>query len=70
LAVSKEVELKIFNLLGQEVRTLVNKRQAAGYHSAVWDGRDDAGNPVASGIYLYRIQAGEFVNVRKMVLLK
>jgi flagellar hook assembly protein FlgD len=64
------VELKIFDLIGQEIRTLVNERQETGYHSAVWDGRDNAGNQVASGIYLYRIQAGEFVNVRKMVLLK
>jgi serine protease len=70
LAVGKEVKLKIFNLLGQEVRTLVNERQEAGYHSAVWDGRDDSGNQVASGIYLYRIKAGEFVSIRKMVFLR
>ena len=70
LAKSNEVQLKVFNLLGQEVRTLVNEQQGAGYHSVVWDGRDDAGNPVASGIYLYRIQAGDLVSIRKMVLLK
>jgi serine protease len=70
LAVGQEVELKIFNLLGQEVRTLINKKQEAGYHSIVWDGQDDAGHPLASGIYLYKLEAGEYVSTRKMVLLK
>ena len=69
-AVGTEVELKIFNLLGQEVRTLVDERKEAGYHSTLWDGRDEAGNPVASGIYLYRLRAGEYLSCRKMVLLK
>jgi len=70
LAFGGEVEIKIFNLLGQNVRTLVNERQEAGYHSVVWEGQDEAGNPVASGIYLYRIRAGEFFIVRKMVLME
>ncbi|OGB70088.1 MAG: hypothetical protein A2Y94_01965 [Caldithrix sp. RBG_13_44_9] len=70
LIVDGEVQLKIFNLLGQEIRTLVNERQEAGSHTVVWDGRNDAGDPMASGIYLYRIQAGELVSIRKMVLLK
>jgi FlgD Ig-like domain len=70
LAVGNQVELKIYNLLGQEVRTLVNERKEAGYHTVEWDGRDDAGTPVSSGIYLYRIKAGEIIKIRKMVLLK
>jgi flagellar hook assembly protein FlgD len=70
LAVGSEVELNIFNLLGQEVRTLVDKRQEAGYHSVRWDGNDNQGNPVASGIYLYRIKTGEFVSVRQMLMMK
>jgi len=49
--------LKIYNLLGEEVATLVNKEQMqAGYHSVVWDGRDAAGNVLASGVYFTRMQ--------------
>ncbi len=70
LAGSQEVELKIFNLLGQEIRTLVKENQAAGVHSAIWDGRDEAGNLVASGLYIYRIQAGDFVQSRKLLFMK
>jgi hypothetical protein len=69
-AVISEVQLKIFNLLGQEVRTLVDERQQAGYHSVVWDGCDANDNPVASGIYLYRIKVGKLVTLRKIVLVR
>jgi hypothetical protein len=65
-----QVTLKIFNLLGQEVRTLVNARQEAGFKTVVWDGLNNAGARVASGIYIYRIEAGTFVQARKMVLMK
>jgi len=64
------VSLKIFNLLGQEVRTLVDKRQSAGYYQVLWNGRDNSGKDVSSGIYFYRLKAGDFVQTRKMVLLK
>jgi N-acetylneuraminic acid mutarotase len=70
LATGSEVELKIFNLMGQEVRTLIKEIQPAGNYSVVWDGRDDAGNLLASGIYLYKIQAGEYISTHKMVLTK
>ncbi len=70
LAISQVVELKIFDLLGQEVRTLVHEKQEAGSHSVIWDGKDEQGNLVASGIYLYRIQAGDFVQSRKLLLMK
>jgi hypothetical protein len=65
-----DVSLKIYNILGQEVRTLVNTRQEAGYKSVVWDGLNNYGARVASGVYIYRIQAGEFVQSRKMILMK
>jgi hypothetical protein len=65
-----DVSLKIYNLLGQEVGTLVNSRQEAGYRTAFWDGLNNAGNRVASGIYIYRIKAGDFVQSRKMILMK
>ena len=65
-----EVKLVIYNMLGQEVRTLVNNRQDAGYKTVVWDGLNNRGSRVASGIYIYRLQAGDFVQARKMILMK
>jgi len=64
------VTIKIYNLLGHEVRTLVNERQSAGNYSLVWDGHDNFGQSVSSGVYVYRIAAGEFSEVRKMVLMR
>lgn len=64
------VELKIYNLLGDEVRTLVQKEQRAGYYSVIWDGRDNHGVNVAAGTYVYRIQAGKFIKSHKMLLLR
>jgi hypothetical protein len=64
------VILKIFNALGQEVRTLVNRDQMAAGYSVVWDGRDDVGGDVASGLYLCRLKAGDLSKTIKMVLLR
>jgi hypothetical protein len=64
------VTLSVYNSLGQEVRRLVNAQKPAGYYTIVWNGRDQQGKPVPSGIYHYRIQAGDFVATRKMVLAK
>lgn len=65
-----KVALTIYNALGQEVRTLVSDTQNAGRYQVQWDGRDNAGGKVASGIYFYRMRAGEFTQFHKMVLLK
>ncbi len=65
-----QVELKIFNSLGQLVRTLVNSQQGAGRHAIVWNGRSDEGNVVASGAYLYQLRAGDFVQTEKLVFLR
>ncbi len=65
-----EVTLEIYDIVGRKVRTLVQKRQSAGVYTVRWDGRNQRGVPVASGIYVYRIRAGQFVQARKMVLLK
>jgi hypothetical protein len=67
---SGKVELKIYNMLGQEVRKLVDENQAAGQYTVQWDGRNYNGKPVASGVYLYRLKAGEFVETKKMLLLR
>jgi hypothetical protein len=67
---TSDVQLQIFNVLGQKVRTLVNSRVEAGYHEAIWDGRNDLGHQVASGIYIYKFQAGNFQKTLKLMLLK
>lgn len=63
-------ELKIFNILGEVVRILVNEEESAGKKQVHWDGCDDSGNWVASGIYLYRLEANEFVAVQKLLLMR
>tara|TARA_B100000315_G_scaffold241161_1_gene261757 strand:- start:4868 stop:5956 length:1089 start_codon:yes stop_codon:yes gene_type:complete len=64
------VTLSIYDILGREVTQLVNTSQQAGFKSIQWDATDSMGRPVSAGVYLYQIQAGEFVQTRKMVLLK
>ncbi|MSS73053.1 MAG: T9SS type A sorting domain-containing protein, partial [Candidatus Latescibacteria bacterium] len=64
------VTLVIYNILGQQIRTLLNGAQAAGYHTVVWDGRDEVGRTTATGMYIYRFQAGVFVQTRKMLFAK
>jgi hypothetical protein len=67
---ANHVVVKIFNTLGEEIRTLVEAPYEAGHHRVRWDGKDKNGNPVASRIYLYQLQAGDFSQVRKMALLR
>ncbi|UCG62771.1 MAG: T9SS type A sorting domain-containing protein [Candidatus Zixiibacteriota bacterium] len=64
------VELSIYNLMGQRVKTLVSDIMPAGQHSVAWNGTDFAGKVVASGVYLYQLKTGEFVDSKKLVLLK
>ncbi|NHZ85373.1 MAG: T9SS type A sorting domain-containing protein, partial [Planctomycetia bacterium] len=64
------VNIKIFDLLGREVKTLVSETQDAGYKSVIWDATNDHGKPVSAGVYLYQIRAREFVQTKKMVLLR
>jgi hypothetical protein len=64
------VTVTIYDILGQPVVTLVNERKASGYYSVVWDGKDKNGRLVASGVYFYHIEAGEFAKSKKMLLLK
>ena len=67
---ASEVVLEIYNISGQRVRTLVSKQYQAGRHMVLWSATNDFGQPVASGMYLYRIQAGSFVSHKKLVLMK
>ena len=70
LAENGLVNITIYDMLGREVKTLVNQTQDAGYRSVIWDATNDYGKPVSAGIYLYQIQAGEYMQTKKMVLLK
>ena len=65
-----EVELAVFNILGRRVATLAEGVHEAGEHTVRWDGRDDEGNGVSSGVYLYRLKAGERSQTRKMLLVR
>lgn len=67
---ASDVQLEIYNIAGQKVATLVNSRLEAGNHSVTWDSRSTSGEPLASGIYLYRLKADTFVETKKMMLLK
>ena len=64
------VNIVIYDMLGKQVKTLVDQAQEAGYRKVVWDATNDYGKPVSAGIYLYRIQVGEYISTKKMVLLK
>jgi hypothetical protein len=65
-----QVEVAVYNLLGEKVATVVDGRRPAGEHTAVWNGLDSEGREVATGVYFYRIRTEEFTQSRKMLLLK
>lgn len=67
---ASKVEIQIYDLLGRKIKTLLNGQTAAGYHIIYWNGEDEFGGNVASGIYLYRLTARSFMQTKKMVLLK
>ena len=64
------VTLDVFNIAGQRITTLVDRTYEAGFHTVEWNGKTAQGQPVASGVYFYRLTAGDFVSTRKMMLLK
>lgn len=70
LAEGNHVHLRIFNVTGQTVRGLVDENQPAGTYSVRWDGRDDHGLPVASGVYFCHLQTGRFSKSCKMTLMR
>ncbi|HEX9653895.1 MAG TPA: FlgD immunoglobulin-like domain containing protein [bacterium] len=67
---TRRTVLKIYNLLGEEIRTLVDRAEAPGFYSVTWDGKDKSGRTTSSGIYIYRLQSGNFVETRRMVFLQ
>tara|TARA_Y100001970_G_scaffold132080_1_gene162899 strand:- start:2302 stop:3300 length:999 start_codon:yes stop_codon:yes gene_type:complete len=64
------VNITVYDILGNVVNTLVNANQSSGYKSVQWDATNNQGQPVSAGVYLYKIQAGDFVDTKKMILLK
>ena len=64
------VTIEVFNILGQKIKTLVDEKKSAGEYYTTWDGDDSYGQKVSTGIYLYRFLAGDFVETKKMILLK
>ncbi len=67
---SSLVNIEIYNLKGQKIRTLINEILPAGSHSVIWNGKDDNGKPVASGVYLYKMRTGNYTSSKKMILMK
>jgi len=65
-----KVNLSIYNSLGQRIATLVDKKQPAGCYNVTWSAKDQYGNAVSSGVYFYRLEAGEFVSTMKMLFIK
>ena len=70
MASEGNVVLVVYNVTGQRIRTLVNESKPFGTYTTVWDGRNDGRRSVATGIYFYRLRAGSFSEVRKMILLR
>lgn len=67
---AEHVSLMIYNVLGQKIRTLVNEFKEAGNYDVYWDGKDETGKNMPAGIYIYRIRAGSFIDIKKMLLVK
>jgi len=67
---SMQIKLIVYNMLGQQVKTLVDQKMLAGSHIATWNGQDDSGNMLASGIYYYSLETESFKTTKKMALIK
>ena len=66
----EDVSIVIFDVVGRKIRSLINQNQSAGYHRIQWDAKNDLGEPVSAGMYIYILHAGDHRSVKKMVLLK
>ena len=65
-----DVQLNIYDLMGRNINMVINQNQSAGRHFVTWNANDYLGNQVSAGVYLYRLQAGNKIFTRKMVLMK
>ncbi|MCP4581635.1 MAG: T9SS type A sorting domain-containing protein [candidate division Zixibacteria bacterium] len=70
LAKKANVNLQVYDVLGRQVRNLVDTEMDAGYHEVIWDGKSSSGDNVSTGIYFYKLEAGDFKSVKKMLMLK
>lgn len=70
LPTDANVSIAIYDLMGRQIRSLVNEQVNAGYHSTLWNATNDLGSPVSAGVYIYTIEANNFRDVKKMILLK
>ncbi|MFC1508699.1 FlgD immunoglobulin-like domain containing protein [Candidatus Omnitrophota bacterium] len=70
LAKEGRTKLEVFNFIGQKIRTLVDTSQTPGMHRIIWDGKNDSGQQVSSGLYIYRLISGSFVESKQMIMLK
>lgn len=70
LPFNENVQLRIYDILGREVRTLVNDRHDAGRYTVTWDGMNNMGRQVSSGVYIYHLRAGDYVSTKKMIMMK
>ncbi len=70
LPTTGNVELIVYNVAGQKIRTLMNEQQDTGYHQIQWDGKNEEGMQIPSGVYLYQLRIDEFVQTKKMLMLK
>lgn len=67
---AEHVNLSIYNLLGQKIKMLVDEQQDAGSYDTIWDGKDDSGKEMTAGFYIYKLQAGSFSDMKKMLFVK
>ena len=70
IPVNSHVNLTVYNVLGQEVKRIINRDMAAGRYVATWDGKTQSGKAVSSGVYFYKLEAGDFSDTKKMMILK
>jgi flagellar hook assembly protein FlgD len=70
LPTTSHVKLEVLNIMGQVVKTIVDRAMPAGTHTVIWNGESSTGEVVGSGVYFYRIEAGNYVDAKKMLLMK
>jgi hypothetical protein len=70
LPTNSQVTLEVFDILGRKVRELLNERLESGYHQVIWDGRNENGEVVTSGVYFYRLSYGDIQEIKSMTLIK